>query len=194
MSEHELGHYAADGGVVIAKGGRICVAPPAQAATTVKLELDNKAKAGVKDIVDLELGSTLDFNETLHTLYEQGQATLFLQFMAYRLCEASLNHEIDKQTYLSELDKINEIGRDLLGKELQLAKERTQTKEASAKEASAKVEAKAQELLADPSTDADTRKSLLKSLEDRAEADKAEAEAGRAEAEVEALELQRLHK
>lgn len=184
LAPHRLGHYAGDGGVVIATKKKVCVAPPAQAATTVKLEVDNSAKAAVKEIVDATLSSKINRDETLSNLYEQGQATLFLQFMAYRLCEANLNGSVSDSQYLAELDKINARGEKLLELELKLAAARTaqakaaaEKADADAKTAKSKAETETQRMKAfsdavkkldDPNVDDATREVLRESLPDLA--------------------------
>lgn len=192
MRPHKLGHYPGDGGVLIGKNGKICLAPPVQAVKTVKLEVTNSAKAKVTEVVDAELASKIGRDESLHSLYEQGQATLFLQFMAYRLCEANLAGLVKDEVYAAKLDEINARGERLLSLELELASERTKTAEAEADKTKAVVESfrKSVELLGDPGVDAATKAGVLKLSTTRAstaeaEAEKAKAEAAKVEAMVE---------
>lgn len=168
---YELGHYAGDGGVVLIREAEegengqkraICVAPPSQATTTIKVEAKNGVKATVKE-VEVGVDTNNKVEESLHSLYEQGQATLYIQFMAYRLCEARLNDWITADEYQTKLTDIMEMGEDLLKVELSREVEDTKQAGEEAKKAETELKGRALQILTDPAIDS-TTKSIVPQL------------------------------
>ncbi len=168
---YEIGHYAGDGGVVLIREAEkeqkraICVAPPAQASTTLKIEAKNGVNATVKG-VQLGLNTDNKLEESLHSLYEQGQATLYIQFMAYRLCEATLNGWLKEDTYKQELAKLMDMGKDLI--EIELQQERQDTAQMKAKEAIEKQRQESLRKLLDVTTNPAVSDDLRKEIQDTA--------------------------
>jgi hypothetical protein len=66
------------------------------------------------------------FEGSLHSLYEQGQAALYIQCMADRLCEATLNGWISEKEYAEMLKQIMVDGKMLIQTELNRAREDTE--------------------------------------------------------------------
>lgn len=95
--------YPATGGVVVGttrdSGKAICVAPPAQGAMNVDLNVKHDGKVNVLKYVEVESQNAVDLTKTLAKLYEQNERTLFLQFSLYRLCEAYANGMLDEETF-----------------------------------------------------------------------------------------------
>lgn len=96
--------YPATGGVVISASRApdrkaICVAPPAQGAMNIDLNIKHDGKVNVLKYVEVETQNALGLTKNLASLYEQNERTLFLQFSLYRLCEAYANGMLDEETY-----------------------------------------------------------------------------------------------
>lgn len=97
-------HYPATGGVVVSTSRKpdakaICVAPPAQGALNVELNIKHDGKVDVLKYVEVETQNALDLSKSLAKLYDQNERTLFLQFSLYRLCEAYANGMLDEETF-----------------------------------------------------------------------------------------------
>ncbi|MCP4680263.1 MAG: hypothetical protein GY854_33180 [Deltaproteobacteria bacterium] len=125
----DVAYYTAEGGVIIWRGDKHCVAPPAQAARLSDIEAAGKIAAQSGSSVTLGAEGAASIDREVAQLYSQGQGNLFLQFALYRLCEMHLNDAIDGAEYVDLYEKVLRLAKELVEAEKILETERQKTLE-----------------------------------------------------------------
>ncbi|MCR9165497.1 MAG: hypothetical protein ACE37F_00595 [Nannocystaceae bacterium] len=117
-------YYTAEGGVVI-KGGvksrhSMCVMPPAQGVRMRTGKGDGKIVVKAPKATTVEVGGSGSSDHKVEKLYEQSDASLFMQHSLYRICEMALNGgfdadgKLDPVAYQAAVIDVIEMTRELI--------------------------------------------------------------------------------
>jgi hypothetical protein len=113
-----------------------CLEAPGPATALNDLTVNTELSGDAGKVTDGKVKLDVKNTESLAKLYEVSSILQFAHAMTYRLCEAAINDYIPKSEYQKEFNNIITATKDLLEKQLEIAKE--ETKQVQAKAAMAK--------------------------------------------------------